>query len=144
MLRRKTGARWATYIRMLGPNDVTRYFLLHMTNHDAGRDLMKECIWKACPDGGYYARVKDDPRQQYLIEPEPNLAPLREWVLGKLSTGPRQWQTLIGEVRAEIWLPKHLRQVLSTLRKERAIIDDRYTGRFGASNNPRLRLAEDE
>ena len=66
-------ARWATHIRMLGDNQVTRYLLLHLTNHESGRDLMKDCIWKVCPYGGFYARKSHDPAQAVLITPEPNL-----------------------------------------------------------------------
>ncbi|MFC1737610.1 three-Cys-motif partner protein TcmP [Planctomycetota bacterium] len=58
MLKGKIGAEWATYIRMLGDNQKTRCFLLHLTDHEAGRGLMKEVIWKCCPENGYYARKK--------------------------------------------------------------------------------------
>ena len=141
LLRRKTGAKWPTYIRMLGKNNVTRNFLLHLTNHDAGRDLMKECIWKACPDGGYYARKTDDPRQQYLITPQPNLEPLRRWVETRLSREPRRWQDLVDEMRAEIWLPKHVNEVVRNMYREHAIIAEDYEGQFANRNNPQLRLA---
>ena len=40
LLREKIGARWATFVRMLGENRATHYFLLHLTNHDDGRDLI--------------------------------------------------------------------------------------------------------
>ena len=82
---RKVGAKWHTYIRMLGDNKHTRYMLLHLTNHDDGRDLMKDAIWKVAPDGGYYARKSVDIAQQLLIEPEPDLAPLRDWVRHRLE-----------------------------------------------------------
>jgi three-Cys-motif partner protein len=57
LFRRLTGAKWGTHIRMVD-NGRIRYFLLHLTKSDAGRDLMKECIWMACPDGGYYVSVR--------------------------------------------------------------------------------------
>lgn len=47
--------KWATYIRMQGKNNATRYMLLHLSNHDDGRDLMKEAIWSACLDGQFFA-----------------------------------------------------------------------------------------
>jgi len=141
LLRRQTGAKWPTYIRMLGKNDVTRNFLLHLTNHDAGRELMKECMWKACPDGGYYARKTDNPRQQYLITPQPDLEPLRRWVEARLSEKPRRWQDLVDEVRAQIWLAKHVNKVVKNMYyKEGAIIAEDYQGRFANKNNPQLRL----
>lgn len=88
LLREKIGAKWVTHIRMLGDNDVTRYLLMHLTNHDAGRDLMKACMWKVCPDGGFYVRKTDDPAQQFLITPEPDLGPLAEWLRCRSVSGP--------------------------------------------------------
>src|SRR5262249_33242321 len=66
LFRQITGARWGTHLRMLD-NGRVRYFLLHLTNHDAGRDRMKDSMWKACPDGGFYASKADNPRQQTLV-----------------------------------------------------------------------------
>jgi three-Cys-motif partner protein len=103
LLREKFGARWATFIRMLGENRATRYFLLHLTNHDDGRDLMKDCIWKVCPAGGFYVRKSDNRAQQYLITPQPDLTPLHHWVLSKLAQSPRHWRELIEDLRPEIW-----------------------------------------
>jgi three-Cys-motif partner protein len=56
LIATKVSARWATSLRMLGDNETTRYLLLHLTNHDEGRVLMKDCMWSVCPEGGYYAR----------------------------------------------------------------------------------------
>jgi hypothetical protein len=143
LFRNLTKAKWATYIRMLGSNQATRYFLLHLTNHDAGRDLMKECMWKACPDGGYYARKTDNPAQQFLIEPEPNLDPLEGWIIKRLANGPQRWQSLLENIRSEVWLPKHLNEVVRTLRKLKRITGEDYQSSFNPSNNPLLRLTEE-
>ena len=139
LFREITGARWGTHIRMLD-NGRIRYFLLHLTKHDAGRDLMKECVWKACPQGGYYASKSDDPRQRYLIEPEPDLRPLRGWVTDRLTAGPKKWQELTEELREKIWLPKHLNEVIRTMRKSGEIVADGFSGMFAPKNNPRLRI----
>lgn len=140
LLREKIGACWATYVRMLGENGATRYILLHLTNHDDGRDLMKDCIWKVCPEGGFYVRKWDNPSQQYLITPEPDLAPLEAWVTGKLSQGPLHWQQLITDVRPEIWREPHLNKVGRDLRNQGRIAADQYEGKFLPSSNPRLVL----
>jgi len=142
LLRKKIGAEWATYIRMLGPNDTTRYFLLHLTNHDRGREYMKECMWKSCPEDGYYARIKDNPRQQYLIKPEPDLSDLESLVIKRLSVKDERWQDLIEAMREEIWLPKHLNEVVRALRKEGAIEGKEYSSTFNPSNNPLLSLTK--
>ncbi len=137
LIRTMTGARWGTHIRMLD-NGRIRYFLLHLTKSDAGRDLMKECIWKACPDGGYYASRADHPDQRLLIEPEPNLNPLHDWVKEKLSAGPKRWQTLIDDLREELWLKKHLNEVIRDMKKDGDIEGDEFSGDFAQANDPRL------
>lgn len=137
--REMTGALWATYIRMLGSNNATRYMLLHLTNHHAGRDLMKDCMWKVCPDGGFRARKSDDPRQEYLIKPEPDLAPLRRWVLERL---PIRWQKLEQELRATVWQAKHLNSIVRKLRRQNVIEARDFAGRFSRSANPELYIPE--
>jgi hypothetical protein len=64
---------------------ATRYVLLHLTNSDDGRDLMKECAWSVSPAGGFMVRRSDNPDQQFLIKPEPDLRPLRDWIISRLS-----------------------------------------------------------
>lgn len=142
LLRNKIGARWSTYIRMLGKNRATRYMLLHLTNHAAGRDLMKECIWKACPEGGFLVRVTDNPAQQYLVTPTPDLTPLRKWVVDKLSIRSSRWQDLMEDLRAEIWRKVQLNEVIRGLRKERVLDGRKYENqrRFVPKQNPELYL----
>ena len=137
-LKEITGAKWSTYIQMEGGNKKTRYFLLHLTNHDDGRDLMKECIWKACPGGGYRVPKTDDSLQLYLIPKEPDLRPLRKWIISKLNEEPRTWQTLQTDLRPTIWLNKHLNEKIRELKKEGIIKGDQYTGVFSTKANPRL------
>jgi three-Cys-motif partner protein len=141
LLREILGARWATHIRMLGDNQVTRYLLLHLTNHDDGRDLMKDCMWKVCPDGGFYARKSDDVSQEYLISPTANLRPLRIKILELLSERPQRWHQLSDWLRSEVWRAPHLSEVLRELRAEKMIAAEDFDGRFGPKANPLLRLA---
>jgi len=141
LLAEKISARWPTFVRMLGDNNATRYLLVHFTNHDAGRDLMKECMWAECPDGGFFVRKSDDPAQQLLISREPNLAPLRDWTVRELSQGPKRWSKLTEALRQENWRSPHLRTVLGELKREGVIVAEDYTGRFGPGGNPLLRLA---
>ncbi|MFA5240725.1 MAG: three-Cys-motif partner protein TcmP [Phycisphaerae bacterium] len=136
LLKRNIGAKWATYIRMLGDNQITRYFLLHLSDHEAGRDLMKEVIWKCCPDGGYYARKRDDPNQQYLITPEPDLRPLENWLISKLREKRYTWVELQELLREEIWLNKHLWYIIGKLIKEKRLSPINYEGRFSQKANP--------
>jgi hypothetical protein len=139
LFREITGARWGTHIRMMD-NGRIRYFLLHLTNHDAGRDLMKECIWKACPQGGFYASKWDDPKQMVLVERQPNLKPLYEWVRQRLSSGPKRWQQLAEDLREELWLQKHLNTVIHEMRNEGDIAAEAFQGKFAQTNDPLLRV----
>jgi three-Cys-motif partner protein len=141
LIKDKIGAKWATYIRMLGENQKTRYFLLHLTDHPAGRDLIKEVVWKCCPENGYYARKKDNPNQQYLIKPEPDLTGLRNWLLTKLSRKPYTWNELTEMLRKEIWLNKHLWQVVKEVKNANRINVTHFSGRFSQKANPTLSLA---
>lgn len=132
LFRTLTKARWGTHIRMLD-NGRIRYFLLHLTNHPEGRDLMKECMWKACPDGGFYASKADNPRQRLLVQPEPDLTLLRDWIMERLAPGALHWKTLAGLLREELWLSKHLNQTLREMRKAGQIAAQ---GVFGPTQNP--------
>jgi hypothetical protein len=138
------GARWQTYVRMLGDNGVTRYFLLHLTQHDAGRDLMKDCIWSICRDGQFYVRKHVDQAQQVLIEPEPDFAPLYDWVKDQLQDGPKRWSELETNVRPEMWRITHLNQVVRKLRRDGEIEATDYEGKFSRAADPLLSLAEEE
>ena len=141
LLQEMTEAKWATWITMRGSNNATRYMLMHLTNHDAGRDLMKDCIWKVCPDGGFHVGKSENPDQLFLVTPEPDLAPLRDWVITRLSDGPQHWKNLIANIRSEIWREPHLNSVVRELRKNRTIRGDDYTGRFCPKSNPLLSLS---
>ncbi len=136
LFRKMTSAEWGTHIRMLDNNRI-RYFLLHLTNHDAGRDLMKKCIWDASPDGGYYASKADGPDQQIFIESDSYLAPLRDWVKEKLRTAPKHWKELNEALREELWLSTHLNEVIRELKLQGSI---EAVGKFAEKSNPLLRL----
>lgn len=140
LLASKLGAKWHTYIRMLGDNDRTRYVLLHLTNHDEGRDLMKDCMWKVAPDGGYYARKSVDPGQLVLISPTPDPAPLRQWAVERLRAQPRRWHELQEDLRSELWREPQLKAVIRELRKEGVISASEYEGTFSFKADPWLRL----
>ena len=144
LMARGIGAKWWTSaVRMVTGGQATRYVLLHLTNSDDGRDLMKECAWSVSPAGGFMVRRSDNPDQQFLIKPEPDLRPLRDWILNRLSRRPERWQDLHAAVRPEWWLPKQVNELVRELKKEGAITADEVPGRrFGAAANPVLRLAK--
>lgn len=137
LLSSRIGSKWYTYIRMTSGGDAVKYLLLHLTNHDQGRELMKECMWKVAPDGGFEVRQRDDHRQPLLIKPEPDLTPLRAWLLDRLRRRPHAWSELENEIRQELWLPTHLRTVIRQLLADHEIEDDR-SGTISLSRSRRL------
>jgi hypothetical protein len=141
LLRNLYGARWATSIRMLGDNGITRYVLAHFTNHEAGRDLMKDCMWAVCPDGGYYARRSDNPKQTMLIEAEPNLAALEGWLNDQLKQESLRWSSLSQRIRKELWRNVHLSEVIRKCRREGTIVASKFSGRFSEKADPLLALS---
>jgi three-Cys-motif partner protein len=143
LLAAKVGAEWATFIRMLGDTDVTRYLLVHFSNHPDGRDLMKEAMWSVSPDGGFYARKSEDPSQQVLISPEPDLRPLRDLIERELRAGSRRWQELHEIARPTVWRDTHVNQVVRDLRKKGVVAGSEYHGKFGPGANPLLALSPD-
>ena len=137
LLSDRIGSTWYTYIRMASGGDAVRYLLLHLTNHPEGRTLMKECMWKVAPDGGFEVRQRNDHRQPLLIKPEPDPAPLREWLLARLRQRPRTRLELEDEIRQELWLPTHLRTVVRQLRADHEIEVDR-SGAISLSSSRQL------
>ena len=140
LLADAVGAKWWTHVHMASGGDATRYLLLHLTNHDQGRDLMKDCIWKVAPDGGFTVRRSTDPRQSLLITPDPDMTPLRDWLFSRLREGPSRWRDLEAAIRQELWRSTHLKSLIRELRLNGTILADKYSGRFNFKNNPRLSL----
>lgn len=143
LLARGIGAKWWTSaVRMVTGGQATRYLLLHLTNSDDGRDLMKAVQLVYLSRGEFLVRKSDNPDQPLLFELEPNLAPLREWVLTRLRERSRPWQELHDAVRSELWLEKHVNSVVRALKKEGVITAEAIPGRvFSAAANPILRIA---
>ena len=137
-----TNAAWPTYIRMFD-NNRTRYFLLHLSNHRKGRRLMKDCMWKVCPDatdtGQFFARKFEEDTQLALTF-KPDLSPLKSWVLKQLCGGPLEYSQIECALLSELWRETHLKEMIRSLRESGEIKADGYGSRFAFSNNPRLSL----
>jgi three-Cys-motif partner protein len=130
------GARFMTWIKMLGENQAITYVLIHATNHQRGRELMKEAIWSIAPEGGFAARVSDNPQQEFLIQPEPNLGPLIDWLWHKYRSHTVKYSEIENELSRIIFLPKHLHKVIRMLRDTDQVQCGGYEGRFSFKQNP--------
>jgi hypothetical protein len=89
-----------------------------------GVNLVKECAWSVTPAGGFMVRRSDNPDQQFLIESQPDLRPLRDWILNRLWHRPERWHDLHSAVRPEWWLAKQVNELVRELTKEGAITAD--------------------
>ena len=136
LFSRQLQAEFVTHMHMRASNGALKYVLLHATNHRKGRELMKDAMWSVTPDGSFTAFERHDPSQLVLIEPEPDLTPLKN----------RLWKHFLGrQVRmneiydwllSELYLKKHVHQVLRYYRKQGVAEFTGYTGKFAFGKNP--------
>jgi len=135
------GAKWATAMRMLQKNGTSRYLLAHFSNHPQGRILMKDCMWKVCPSGGFYAHSADNPDQKVLIKHEPDLSSLEAWVAALLSSRPHRWSELEALNLHNLWRNPHLNQVIKKLGKSGVIEQVNPPDKLTRKANPLLQLS---
>ena len=129
-------AEFVTHINMIGDNSVLKYVLLHASNHPRGRELMKESMWAVVPDGSFTAFERDTPDQLVLIEPDPSLEPLKN-LLWENFTGKQVYMEEIYDwLLRELYLKKHVHQVLREYRNQGFVDFSGYEGTFAFSKNP--------
>ena len=129
-------AKFVTHMNMIGDTNGLKYVLLHASNHAKGRKLMKDSMWAVSPDGSFSAYQRANPDQLVIIEPKPNLGPLKDslWTVfaGKQLRMEKIYEWLLGE----LYLEKHVHEVLREYRKQEFIKCSDYGTRFAFSNNP--------
>jgi three-Cys-motif partner protein len=136
LFQKKLGARYITWIKMLGENRAIKYVLIHATNHPRGCELMKEAVWNVAPEGEFTARVSDNPLQEFLIMPKPDLAPLESWLLHKYDGHAVKYQEIENALIETIYLSKHLNQVIRAMRDTNRVVCSDYQGKFSFNQNP--------
>jgi hypothetical protein len=104
---------------------------------------MKSVVWKCSPDSGFSVSKSDNPKQQYLIKPEPDLIPLEKWFIELLSTKSYTWMELEDRLRDEVWMDKHLWETILMLRDKGRIKATDYIGRFSRKANPTFVLVQE-
>jgi three-Cys-motif partner protein len=143
LFQKQLGARYVTWTKMLGENRTVTYVLIHATNHEKGRELMKEAVWAVLPEGTFAARVSDDPNQEFLIRPEPDLTPLTEWLWRRYRGHDVRYSEIRNELISTIFLPKHLNRTIRTLRDNGEIQLSGYIGRFSFEQDPIIGFHEE-
>ena len=136
-------AKYVTYVKMYGANRALKYVLFHATNHSAGRELMIDSIWAACPDGSFSAYERDNPEQLTLITLDPNLKPLKQR-LQKEFAGQKvnmdeiykwHWKT-------QVFKKKHLHEVIKELKDNNLIEIELFPDkRWGFKNIKEIRFS---
>ena len=129
-------AEFVTHINMIGDNSVLKYVLLHASNHPKGRELMKESMWAVVPDGSFTAFERDNPDQLVLIEPDPNLEPLKDRLWTNFAGQQVRMKKIYDWLLSELYLKKHVHQVLREYRKQRFVDFSDYGKRFAFGSNP--------
>jgi len=111
LLSARLGADHSRDIKMLGPNGVIKYVLLHLANHRLALRKMNEVLWALSPEGDFRVRQSDNPDQPVLFSREPDLTPLAELLWSKF--GGRCARTdEVDETSTTFWLPKHSHAVM--------------------------------
>lgn len=129
-------ARFVTHMRMMGSSNTLKYVLLHATNHEAGRRLMKDAMWATAPEGSFTASERDNPDQLLLLVQDPDLRPLEDALWKAFCGQTVSMEELYDWLLGELYLDKHLHKVLNRYRKERIVEFSRYDRRFAFSKNP--------
>jgi three-Cys-motif partner protein len=130
------GCSHSSVLQMRGEHRELKYSLIYATNHPRGRELMKTAMWKVTPDGSFTIYQSDDPRQQILITPEPNLQPLEVAVTAAFNGRTVRYQEIHDWLLPYSWDYPHLHDVLRKLRKNREIECSGYEKRFAFDKNP--------
>ncbi len=129
-------AEFVTHMNMIGDNSVLKYVLLHASNHPRGRELMKESMWTVVPDGSFTAFERDAPDQLVLIEPEPSLEPLKDLLWRNFVGQQVYMEEIYNWLLRELYLKKHVHQVLREYRNQGFVDFSGYEGTFAFSKNP--------
>lgn len=139
---RQLHAKHVTWLAMRDNHNVLKYFLIHATNHDLGRDKMKEAMWRAVPDGSFTAYQNTNPAQLVLMTIEPDLRPLRDRLLASFGGRTVRMRRLDQWLLGELYLAKHLHTVIEQWRRDGVITASDYGEtegrRFSFRSNPLL------
>lgn len=131
-------AQYVTRMHMLGSNNALKYVMLHATNHEAGRDLMKAAMWATAPDGSFSAFERDNPDQGVLLVAEPDLNPFEDALWTEFAGRSVQMRDVYNWLRGGSYLESHLHAVLRRNRKAGFVSFSGYAGRFAFSKDPHI------
>lgn len=136
LFSRQLRAEFVTHMHMRGANKMLKYVLLHATNHRRGRELMKDAMWSVTPDGSFTAFERSDPNQLVLIEPDPDLEPLKAHLWAHFSGQQVRMAKIYDWLLDELYRKSHVHSVLREYRRQGFVEFSGYSGRFAFSRDP--------
>ena len=136
LFSRQLAAQHVTHMHMMGDNNALKYVLIHATNHERGRQLMKQAVWTVTPEGAFAAHEGHSPDQLVLIVPEPDLRPLQRSLKAAFDGQTIRLGRLYKWLLPQIYLPKHLHQALKALQSEGSVEFTGYENGFAFNKNP--------
>ncbi|MEX2161017.1 MAG: three-Cys-motif partner protein TcmP [Anaerolineales bacterium] len=131
-------AKYLTQMNMYAENGTLKYVLVHASNHELGREKIKEAIWKVTPDGSFSAFERDNPQQIVLIQANADLSKLEDRLWDQFAGKSIDMKALYSWLSGELYLKKHLHELLRQYRKEGKIKASGYTGKFVFNQNPTI------
>ena len=141
LLSKQLGGKYLTRVKMLGDHGEIKYVLMHSSGHSKGRELMLQAMWKICPTGQFKVRVNDNPDQEYLFDPGPDLQPLKDWLWeryrGKSVSIKEIYADMEHPTNGTFYLKTHLHLAIKELLKSREIIGP---DKIVFSKNPKLQF----
>lgn len=131
-------ADYVTHMDMRAENGALKYVLIHATNHRKGREVMKRAMWSVTPDGSFTAFERHTPNQMVLIRPDPDLTPLKRALWNQFAGKQVTMRDIHEWLVDQIYLPRHLHEVLRDYRAKSLISASGYKGSFAFNKNPTI------
>ena len=97
---------------------------------------MKDSMWAVSPDGSFTAYERDNPSQPILIEPEPDLEPLKNMLWKQFAGKQVRMEKINDWLLPTSYRETHVRDILRDFRKRKVVNASGYRGRFGFNKNP--------
>ena len=136
LFSRQLQAQFVTHMNMMGTNNAHKYVLLHASNHRKGRNVMKESMWAVVPDGSFTAYERDNADQLVLIEPKPDLRPLKDMLWKQFAGKQVRMEKIDDWSLHTLYREKHVQEIIRDYQKRNIIDASGYSGRFGVKKSP--------
>jgi three-Cys-motif partner protein len=115
ILGRNLHVKWTTSLKLRDQRGGIKYCLVHFTNHDAGRQKMKDAIWHIGPNDHWVWRAKDAPDKGLELDLDIGTDPVESWLVDQLRDGPKTKEQLYRRLLGAYWKRSTLHDALREL-----------------------------